>query len=319
MLPKIKYVIALLFCLTVTWGCESHLEKAEKYGKEGKIAEAIKEYELALEGKGGKEATDICLRIVDLYLGEDTVKAIYWCQETVRHAPRESTPYIRLAEIFSGKDEVDSALWYYSKAQGFTSDEAEKEKISSLIEGLDFRKAKKIGTFQACIEFAKKYPHSKYKEQAQELAFHIVKSKPTVEKVKKFLEVFSDSKNVDEVKKIGKDLEKRRIAEKVNRIHKDTTAGELHPPDGTDENLPGGKVKIDTENDTQYLLRVYYVGPETLSVFFQPRQTKTIELSGGNYQVAAEVDNPTVNPFKGTHAYKEGWSYTSRFYITIGY
>ena len=163
MSPKIKCLIALLLCLTATWGCETHVEKAEKYVKEGKIADAIEEYKLALQDKEGKEGANICIGIADLYLSEDTTQAVQWCQKAIRRDPEDPTPYIRLGEVFSSKDEVDSALWYYSKAQELTTDEAERKKIGSLIEELDFRKAKGIGTFQVYIEFGRKHPDSKYK------------------------------------------------------------------------------------------------------------------------------------------------------------
>ena len=317
MLSKTKCLITLVFCLTFALCCENHMERAKKHAEDGRIKEAIEEYKLALQGKEGKEAADISLLIADLCLREDTAEAVKWCWDAIKYDPEGYTPYIKLGEVFFEKEEIDSALWYYSKVLELSKDEEIKGGVSSKIEDLDFKKVKKTNTLEACIDFDSKHKDCKYKEQVEDLAFHIVKSKPTPEKVNEFLKVFPKSKYRGKLEKIGKDLEKRTIAEKVNKIHRDPDAGELPPPERIPTDEPGEKVVTNIENDTKYKLTVYYVGPETLSVFFQPRQTKTVKLTGGIYRVAAEVNNPAVNPFKGTNTYERGYLYTVRYYIVV--
>ncbi|MCK4417240.1 MAG: hypothetical protein KAV99_03655 [Candidatus Latescibacteria bacterium] len=314
MLPKMKYLITLLFSLAVIWGCENHMDRAEKYVGEGEIKEAIEQYQLALEDKQGKERAEICARIGDLYFPKDTAEAIRWYWEAIMGAPDDPHLYIKLGEVFSQKEEVDSALWYYSKALELGKDEVVKERITCQLEELEFRKAKKTNTLEAYIDFQTKYPDSKYKGQVDDLAFRIVKSKPTLRKVNKFKEVFSDSRHLQEVKAIGKNLEKKMIAKKVKEIHKSPEAGDLPSPEPISK-VSGKMTEIDTENDTPYILTVYYVGPETLSVSFKPHKKKNVSLLPGTYRVAAEADNPMVIPFKGTHTFEKGWSYESRFYI----
>lgn len=56
-------------------------------------------------------------------------------------------------------------------------------------------------------------------------------------------------------------------------------------------------------NDTQHNLTVYFRGPGIRQVTLRPWSTETILLLAGNYEVAAEVDDPGVLPFLGSHPY----------------
>ncbi|HWP49218.1 MAG TPA: hypothetical protein VNM22_18830 [Candidatus Limnocylindrales bacterium] len=56
-------------------------------------------------------------------------------------------------------------------------------------------------------------------------------------------------------------------------------------------------------NDTPNNLTVYFRGPSIRQVTLRPWSTETILLLAGNYEVAAEVDNPGVLPFFGSHPY----------------
>jgi hypothetical protein len=56
-------------------------------------------------------------------------------------------------------------------------------------------------------------------------------------------------------------------------------------------------------NDTQDKLTVYFRGPSIRQITLRPWSSETITLLAGNYEVAAEVDNPGVLPFFGFHPY----------------
>ena len=76
---------------------------------------------------------------------------------------------------------------------------------------------------------------------------------------------------------------------------------------------PEGK-GMTVENTTGYTVRVYFSGPASRKVVVPDRRSESVDLSVGEYQIAAEVPDSPIVPFYGRQAYQPSTHYWLKFY-----
>lgn len=82
------------------------------------------------------------------------------------------------------------------------------------------------------------------------------------------------------------------------------------------QKLPAGTGNgVQVENATKYSIRIYFRGPEKHAENVPPGGSVTINLPPGEYEVAAEVPNSSVQPYYGKQEYSTGSGYRERFTI----
>jgi hypothetical protein len=72
--------------------------------------------------------------------------------------------------------------------------------------------------------------------------------------------------------------------------------------------------EMQIENDTDYVLTVFYSGPTHRSVVVSPHGRQSVTLGIGTYGVAAMVSASDVQPFAGSQSL-QGGEYGTSFYI----
>jgi len=71
---------------------------------------------------------------------------------------------------------------------------------------------------------------------------------------------------------------------------------------------PSQTPRIEIYNNTGSYLMIYFRGPSPRQVRVRPGASESVVLTAGSYEVAAEVDDPSVLPFFGLHQYdREGY------------
>lgn len=71
-----------------------------------------------------------------------------------------------------------------------------------------------------------------------------------------------------------------------------------------DETSPTSTITV--ENDTQFILTVYYSGAESRTVNIFPGQKSTVTLKNGSYRIAASVPPAGIKPFAGSQSFTGG-------------
>jgi len=86
----------------------------------------------------------------------------------------------------------------------------------------------------------------------------------------------------------------------------------------TDQAAPsalGGQTSIVVDNSTEYTLTVFLSGPVQQRVDIGPRGSQMLNLTPGQYEVAARVSNPAVIPFYGQWSCGPNTRYSEHVYI----
>ncbi|MBL8186788.1 MAG: hypothetical protein JNK38_02205, partial [Acidobacteria bacterium] len=99
----------------------------------------------------------------------------------------------------------------------------------------------------------------------------------------------------------------------INRIRNAPHQDIPTPTSVFDSGIGGGKWTIN--NATGRILTVYLSGPITRTVTILNGQTNEIDISTGEYQIAAEVSGGGVMPFYSQRRFNSSTRYSSRFYI----
>jgi hypothetical protein len=82
-----------------------------------------------------------------------------------------------------------------------------------------------------------------------------------------------------------------------------------------DTGLQTGKTKITIENDTNHTLYVHFSGPEAQTIPIPKGNSQEIVLVSGDYEVAAEVNDPKVKSLYAKRTLRANYHYIRRFYI----
>ena len=86
--------------------------------------------------------------------------------------------------------------------------------------------------------------------------------------------------------------------------------------------VSGGDFSDDNEieiyNNTSYTLTLYYSGPDSRKLVFNPNQTLTLNLPRGDYRVAASVDAAGIGNYAGEEKLEGGY-YSVEYYIVTRY
>src|ERR1022692_1031462 len=61
----------------------------------------------------------------------------------------------------------------------------------------------------------------------------------------------------------------------------------------------GGQTGITVENETNYVLYLYLSGPSSQEITLAAGASQTLQVSPGDYEIAAKVSDPSVIPFYG--------------------
>lgn len=70
------------------------------------------------------------------------------------------------------------------------------------------------------------------------------------------------------------------------------------------------------ENKTEFELAVYLKGQEYKIIKVEQNSSEEVEITAGNYEVAAELDNPDILPYYGKVTYEENRMYREEYTIT---
>jgi outer membrane protein assembly factor BamD (BamD/ComL family) len=148
-----------------------------------------------------------------------------------------------------------------------------------VLEQKDWDKALKTNTYKGYADFEKKFPNGYYFQ----------------------------------------DAEKKIIDMEIADVKKKSPFAQWSPME-VNEYLPRNEKnsKLIMKNDTEYIVKVMFSGPEPKRVEIAPGTTIEFELLNGEYTVSASVPNSTVDPFWGLETYK-GFEYSNVWYIKTDY
>lgn len=86
------------------------------------------------------------------------------------------------------------------------------------------------------------------------------------------------------------------------------------PPAHPSDRAQSGPSNLLVQNQTEYVLHVFLDGPDSARLTIPPHDSKTLQLSPGDYDLAAKVSDATVIPFYGKHKQEPHVQYSIQFY-----
>lgn len=88
-------------------------------------------------------------------------------------------------------------------------------------------------------------------------------------------------------------------------------------PDVQGENVGTSSLpRLTIDNDTGYTLRVYLVGPQTVSRLVRPGQSLSEYFAAGTYRTVVEATSGRVVPLRSTWRLQRGYLHTIKLYIS---
>jgi hypothetical protein len=90
---------------------------------------------------------------------------------------------------------------------------------------------------------------------------------------------------------------------------------EAMPPAQAARASLGGQTGITVENETNYVLYLYLSGPSSQEITLAAGASQTLQVSPGDYEIAAKVSDPSVIPFYGRDTCIPNTQYSHHFYI----
>jgi hypothetical protein len=81
------------------------------------------------------------------------------------------------------------------------------------------------------------------------------------------------------------------------------------------ETVAGNETGVTISNRTAETLYVYFSGPSIQQIQISAGGKQTVSLQPGDYEVAAKVSSPNVNPFYGKQTYGSHTRYSEQFYL----
>ena len=112
--------------------------------------------------------------------------------------------------------------------------------------------------------------------------------------------------------KFVKEAEDKIIDLEINKIFTGKHS-KLPPPHQTSYGY-GSTSEVVIENATQYIMTLYYSGPDKKKIEIQPYSKINRIFSNGYYKVGARVSDSSVYPFVGERS-MNGGGYSEYFYI----
>jgi hypothetical protein len=206
-------------------------------------------------------------------------------------------------------------------------------------------------THVACLDYMRKYPQGKYYDEIyqkdDEKCWEVAVSDPTSFIYDWYVSLHPDGKYKEAIAKLEQGEEKKwenesdawnlalknydwekylslypngvhaKEAEKriVDGIMSNGNYSKLPPMQKISNgynNEPTTQISI--SNNTSYKLTIYYSGVDSKRVILLPHQSSTVELTNGEYRIAAVVDASNVSKYAGYESLSGG-NYSSTYYI----
>lgn len=181
----------------------------------------------------------------------------------------------------------------------------------------EWEKATTLNNYKAYKNFYSLYPNSSYANTAKSRMEMIesrdwrkANSSNSISGYKNYISNYPNTEMADIARKRIIDLEVENIFKGdygyLPPMNKTSTFGygQTRPKTNT----------IEIENDTRYVLTVWYSGNTSKKIILNPGQNSTFSLPNGSYKVAASVKASNVTNYAGNENLSGG-SYESKFYI----